>query len=67
MKNESHADDDDDDDCQEVEMKTQKDEQLKFLSFDRDMSSEKRDDNFQTYTNCHPQQSLLVGDRHWIE
>lgn len=65
MKNESHPDEDDDDDCQEVETKVQKNEQPKFHSFE--LSGENRDDNFQTYTNCHPQKSLLVGDRHWIE
>lgn len=63
MRNESHPDEDDDDECQEVEMKTHKDGQPKF-HFDQGAS---RDDNFQTYTNCHPQKSLLVGDMHWIE
>jgi hypothetical protein len=70
MKNESHPDDDDDDDCQEVaEVKMTKDEQQqqqpKFHNFD--MSGENRVDNYQTYTNSHPQKSLLVGDMHWIE
>lgn len=67
MKNESHPDEDDDDDCQEVETKAQKDHQPKFHSFNRDLSRENHNDNFQTYTNCHPQKSLLVGDMHWIE
>lgn len=67
MKNESHPDEEDDDDCQEVEVKMQKDEQPKFHSFDRELSGQTHSDNFQTYTNCHPQKSLLVGDMHWIE
>lgn len=64
MKNESHPEEDDDDDCHEVESKTRKDEQTKYHSYDR---GDNRDDNFQSYTNCHPPKSLLVGDMHWIE
>lgn len=64
MKNESHPEEDDDDDCHEVESKTRKDEQTKYHSYDR---GDNRDENFQSYTNCHPPKSLLVGDMHWIE
>lgn len=68
MKNESHPDEDDDDDCQEIEMKmTQKEDQQKFHSYERGLSGENKNDSFQTYTNCHPQKSLVVGDMHWIE
>lgn len=67
MKNESHPDEEDDDDCQEIETKMQKDEQPKFHSFDRELSGQAHGENFQTYTSCHPQKSLLVGDMHWIE
>lgn len=67
MKNETHPDEDEDDDCHEVESKAQNDESLKFHPFNREMSGEKREANFQTYTNCHPPKSLLVGDMQWIE
>jgi hypothetical protein len=67
MKNESHPDEDDDDDCQESDVKAPKNEPPSYHAFDRDISAENREDNFQTYTNCHPQKSLLVGDMHWID
>lgn len=67
MKNETHPDEDDDEDCHEVESKAPNNEPLKFHPFNREMSGENREANFQTYTNCHSQKSLLVGDMQWIE
>lgn len=71
-KNESHPDDDDEEENPEVhEMKMLKNDSGRFHNFEQSVSgenrNENRNENFQTYTNCHPQKSLLVGDMHWIE
>lgn len=67
-KNESHPEEDDEDvECQDVESKMLKNEAGRFHNFQQEVSGDNRNENFQTYTNCHPQKSLLVGDMHWID